>query len=158
MVLMKKGIADLRQNRFFAVFILLLNCFFISACASTAAGKSKEQTNALQEEPLFEDWQYRGFGSEYPAWCEVILLNKDFKELKDFFPEIQNQPGHFYCSRVGAHTVDSCSATLTNEDFLNTGDKILAKTWVKINPYYEQFDIPYYSLILFFRDTQEDSQ
>lgn len=131
-----------------------------ASCASTDKSASdKKGTDKPEEVPLlFEDWQYRGFGSEYPAWCEVILLDKDFKELKEFFPEIQDQPGHFYCSRVGAHTVDSCSATLTNEDFLNTGDKILAKTWVKINPYYEQFDIPYYSLILFFRDTQEDSQ
>lgn len=158
MVLMKKGIADLRQNRFFAVFILLLNCFYISACASTAAGKSKEQTNALQEEPLFEDWQYRGFGSEYPAWCEVILLNKDFKELKDFFPEIQDHLGRVYCFSVESNTIDNSSAVLTNEELLNTGDKILAKTWVKINPYYEEFDNPYFSLILFFRDSQEDSQ
>lgn len=158
MVLMKKGIADLRQNRFFAVFILLLNCFFISACASTAAGKSKEQTNALQEEPLFEDWQYRGFGSEYPAWCEVILLNKDFKELKDFFPEIQDHLGRVYCFSVESNTIDNSSAVLTNEELLNTGDKILAKTWVKINPYYKQFDIPYYSMILFIKDSQEDFQ
>ena len=143
-----------KKTAFIALWLLSL--FFLFSCASV----DKEEQPAVEPDlpPLFEDWQYRGFGSEYPAWCEVILLNKDFKELKDFFPEIPDQLGRVYCSRVGADTVDSCSATLTNEDFLNTGDKILAKTWVKINPYYEQFDMPYYSLILFLSDSQEDSQ
>ena len=143
-------------NKTAFVSLCLLSLFFFFSCASV----DKEEQPAVEPDlpPLFEDWQYRGFGSEYPAWCEVILLNKDFKELKDFFSEIPDQLGCVYCSRVGADTVDSCSATLTNEEFLNTGDKILAKTWVKINPYYEQFDMPYYSLILFLSDSQEDSQ
>ncbi len=143
----------------FFVWLLILGAlFFLTGCAST--DKNSDSAKADLPPDLFEDWQYRGFDSEYPAWCEIILLNKDFKELKDFFPEIQDQLVHVYCSTVGANTVDSCSAILTNEEFLNTGDKLLAKTWVKINPYYEEeeFDSAYYSLILFIRDSQEDSQ
>jgi len=130
--------------------------FFLAGCTSVdkKSGSAKE---AVQPD-LFEDWQYRGFGSGYPAWCEVILLNKDFKELENFFPEIQGHLSRVYCFHAGANTVDNASAILTNEELLNKGDKILAKTWVKINPYYEEFDNPYFSLILFFRDSQEDSQ
>ena len=138
------------------ISLWLLSLFFLFSCASV--DKTVEEEVEPELPPLFEDWQYRGFGSEYPAWCEVILLNKDFKELKDFFPEIQDQLGRVYCSTVEANTVDSCSATLTNEEFLNTGDKLLAKTWVKINPFYEEFDSAYFSLILFIQDSQEDSQ
>ncbi len=141
---------------FFVWLVILGALFFLTGCAST--DKSRDPAKDVVPPPLFEDWQYRGFGSEYPAWCEVVLLNKDFKELENFFPEIQGHLSRVYCFHAGANTVDNASAILTNEELLNKGDKILAKTWVKVNPYYEEFDNPYFSLILFFRDSQEDSQ
>ncbi len=137
-------------------FALFAAVCFLTGCATT---KNQDSNSKTAETPLlFEDWQYRGFGNGYPKWCEAVLLNKGLEQMEEFFPEVQGRADDLYCLKIGADTVDSCSATLANEELLNTGDKILARTWVKINPYYEQFDFPYYSIILFIKDSQEEIQ
>ena len=143
---------------FFVWLVILGALFFLTGCAST--DKSRDPAKDVVPPPLFEDWQYRGFGSEYPAWCEVVLLNDDHwnEEIEPFFPEIQGNLDNLYCMRIAADSVDICSATLTNEELIKMADRVIARTWVKINPYYEEFDREYFSFILCIQDSQEDSQ
>ena len=40
---------------------------------------------------MFDDWQYKGFGKEYPLWAEAALSD-DVDMLKQYFPQIsQNE-------------------------------------------------------------------
>ena len=55
------------------ILFLLMLCLFITACASTGAGKSAKGDDIFEAPPLFLDWQYRGFGQEYPQWAEDAL-------------------------------------------------------------------------------------
>ena len=57
------------------VLLFLVSLFFVS-CASTGAGKSAKGDDIFEAPPLFLDWQYRGFGQEYPQWAEELLKKR----------------------------------------------------------------------------------
>lgn len=100
---------------------LFIECLLITGCASTDSG---EKSKDLQEpELLFLDWQYKGFGQEYPQWAEDAL-----KEGASQTVDI-----HF------GQDLDMLIPHESEEPDSN----ILAQTWVYINPYYEEYEERY---------------
>lgn len=78
-------------------------CVSFLSCATTGAKESAiseeadlttERTsnteNKRKEEKLrFDDWKYRGFGSELPVWIEAAV-DSNIKVLKKLIPELAN--------------------------------------------------------------------
>lgn len=136
---------------FLSLFLVLL----IVSCASTGHGGS-EASESLDKEPdLFEDWQYKGFGNEYPYWCEVILLEKDIDELVKLFPELEGRTGDMEVLMSYGEDTDSCAQFLAEEDYQEGEAQTLSKTWVKINPVYEETYIyPYIAIKLYLKSSE----
>ena len=110
--------------------------FLTAGCASkgvkSVAGSSDEFE---QDNRLFSDWQYKGFGSEYPVWAETVLSG-DEESIYSYFSEfnelnkpiiITTQDSNLDICKILAD--EKCSQmSLTDEENLVT------ETWVKINP------------------------
>ena len=136
---------------FFSLFLMLL----IVGCASTGHDNSKASESVEQEPALFDDWQYKGFGSEYPYWCEVILLEKDIDELVQLFPELKGHTDLMEVFLSYGDDTDSCAQFLAEEDFAEGEAVTLSKTWVKINPYYEEIYVfPYIAIKLYLKSSE----
>lgn len=136
------------------VFVAL--CLFTSLLFFSCASVDKNAQTAIEPDlpPLFQDWQYKGFGNEYPAWCEVILLEKDINELIEFFPQIKGHEGSLEVLLNHAEDVDSCSHFLAEEDYSEEQAELIAKTWVFTDPYYEDFVFPYISIKLYLKSQE----
>ncbi len=98
-------------------------CLFATSCASTG-GKNSDKTDDIPEEPmLFADWQYRGFGQDYPYWAESAL-----KEGESAAVQIQF-----------AQNLDMLISHEAEESESNA----VQETWVYIDPYYEEYEYRY---------------
>ncbi len=104
------------------VLLFLVSLFFIS-CASTGAGRTGSSDDVFEEPPLFLDWQYKGFGEEYPQWAEDALKEADSAAITIQFGEnLDMLIPHEYEEADG-----------------NTEKQI----WVYIDPYYEEYEERY---------------
>ena len=104
------------------VLLFLVSLFFIS-CASTGAGRTGSSDDVFEEPPLFLDWQYKGFGEEYPQWAEDALKEADSSAITIQFGEnLDMLIPHEY------EEVDG-----------NTEKQI----WVYIDPYYDEYEKRY---------------
>ena len=105
--------------------------------------------------PLFDDWQYRGFETEYPQWFEVIVLEKDIEELEKFFPEIKEHRAELEIKLAEVDDVDSCAYFLKEEEYSAQEAILLAKTWARINPYYEDYVFPYIAVKMYLKTEEK---
>ncbi len=64
------------------------------SCATTSQTiepiQPSDNKNLSAEEKLrFDDWKYKGFGNELPAWVE-IAIDRNIQTLKTVVPELEN--------------------------------------------------------------------
>ena len=103
-------------------FLLLTLCLFITACASTSSD-SQEVEEEPQIPQLFSDWQYRGFGQEYPLWAEAALNEGDSETIEIRFGQ----------------NIDM----LIPHESEELESNVVKETWVYIDPYYEEYEERY---------------
>ena len=134
--LMKKGFYVI------SVLFLLFSCLFATGCASTGAGKGAETEEAFVEPPLFLDWQYKGFGQEYPQWAEQALKEGESAAVSiQFGQNLDMLIPHEY------------EETQEIEEETENAVKIIKQTWVYIDPYYGEYEARYAFITL--RQAQE---
>lgn len=72
----------LMKRNIFLIFILT-SVFAFSSCASNDVSEKSNQSNrtnrAEKSSSYFEDWRYKGFGSELPTWFEPAYLKNSAK-------------------------------------------------------------------------------
>ena len=108
---------------------MLLTIAF-SACASKARAEDQDMILEAQPVPLFLDWQYSGFGSEYPQWAEAFLLGQALEpELVGIIADGEN--------------VDICKSLADQESSAFDDQNLINESWVVINPSYQAFENPY---------------
>ena len=121
------------------VLLFLVSLFFVS-CASTGAGKSA-QDDVSEAPPLFLDWQYKGFGQEYPQWAEDALKEGESSTVTIQFGQNLDM--------LIPHEYEE-----TEEAEENT-ENVVKQTWVYIDPYYEDYEERYvYIRVVALREPQ----
>ena len=146
-----------KYSCFAAVFLLF--AFLFTGCA----GKAQEDSNSAEppEFPaLFDDWQHKGFGGEYPLWCEAVILQKSMDELASFFPEIKDHREDVVILLSYGMDIDMSTHLAMEEDSLESASKpdskLIAKSWVKINPVYHEYEFPYIYIRIYLKNFQEE--
>ena len=115
---------------------LFIECLLITGCASTDSGKNPQD---IQEpELLFLDWQYKGFGQEYPLWAEDVLKEGASETVDIKFGEDLDM--------------------LIPHESEETAPDIKAQIWVYIDPYYEEYEERYAYITLRRAQGPQDSQ
>ena len=109
-------------------FLLLLTSLLFAGCASTTAGRGTEPEDIFEEPRLFADWQYKGFGQEYPQWAEDSLKEGESE-------------------RVEIHFGQNLDMLIPHEDE-ETETNVIKETWVYIDPYYEEYEERYVYITL----------
>ena len=70
------------ERNIFLIFILTF-VFAFSSCASNDVSEKSNQSNrnnrTEKSSSYFEDWRYKGFGSELPTWFEPAYLKNSAK-------------------------------------------------------------------------------
>ncbi len=102
--------------------ILLGLCMLVTGCASTGSGEDKN-ADEFEAPPLFLDWQYKGFGKEYPQWAEEALMQGSSETIEIHFGQNLDM--------------------LIPHEYEETESNIKAQTWVYIDPYYEEYEERY---------------
>ncbi|MBO4532080.1 MAG: hypothetical protein J5726_00070 [Treponema sp.] len=133
--------------------VLAAAVFFVTGCAST-----KKQDSALktpEDIQRFDDWQYRGFGKEYPEWAQLVLDEK-FEELKDYFSYI-NKDGLDLCViKVDGTDSDMCRHKINEVSYTEEEAWLIEETWVRLNEqYYGQLENPYVYIRIFLTGNKE---
>ena len=123
------------------IFLFLFSLFFFYSCASTA--KKLEKENEPEPPALFDDWQYKGFGTEYPLWCEAVVLEKGNSALEEFFPQIKDSESNVETCVTCGNDLDMTLHLAMELDKDKNESDLLAKSWVKINPIYQEYDYVY---------------
>ena len=122
------------------VLLFLVSLFFIS-CASTGAGNSAKGDDVFEEPPLFLDWQYRGFGQEYPQWAEDALKAGESSTVTIQFGQNLDM--------LIPHEYEE------TEEAEQNAENIVKQTWVYIDPYYEDYEERYvYIRVVALREPQ----
>ena len=103
------------------ILFLLLISLFISGCASTGGSNSRNAEDLSEVPLLFADWQYKGFGQEYPLWAEAALKEGESSTVKIQFGQ-------------------NLDMLIPHEEL---NEDVLAETWVFIDPYYEEYEERY---------------
>lgn len=103
------------------LFLLIL-CLFVTSCATNATTPEVVEEE-IEIPQLFSDWQYRGFGSEYPLWAEAAL-----KEGNSATTEI----------RFGQNL-----DVLIPHEFEEAESTVVKEIWVYIDPYYDEYEERY---------------
>ena len=121
------------------VLLFLVSLFFIS-CASTGSGKSA-QDDVFEAPPLFLDWQYKGFGQEYPQWAEDALKEGESSTVTIQFGQNLDM--------LIPHEYEETEEAEENEE------NVVKQTWVYIDPYYEDYEERYvYIRVVALREPQ----
>ena len=83
----------------FSLILPLLIILMLCSCSSTPAAESRADSGSQdvhkekkqnQKKLLFEDWKYKGFGQELPAWFEPAY-KADEAKLKSLVPELKDK-------------------------------------------------------------------
>ena len=121
------------------VLLFLVSLFFVS-CASTGAGKSA-QGDVFEAPPLFLDWQYKGFGQEYPQWAEDALKEGESSTVTIQFGQNLDM--------LIPHEYEE------TEEAEENAENVVKQTWVYIDPYYEDYEERYvYIRVVALREPQ----
>ena len=132
---------------------LVAAVFFVTGCASTQKSDSALQT--AQDVQRFDDWQYRGFGKEYPDWAELVLDEK-FEELKEYFSSINKDGLNLNVIKVDGTDSDMCRHKITEVSYSEEEAWMIEETWVRLNEqYYGQLENPYVYIRIFLTGRKE---
>ena len=120
----------MNKKRYALVFICAIVLFSLVSCAS----KDDEEVIDLYapESQLFSDWQYRGFGSAYPLWCEAALKN-DIQTLCLVFPELEGKEDETVLIRAEGNDADMCMKQAQEIEEGYSDFTLVAQSWVSID-------------------------
>ena len=111
------------KNKVYAILTaLLFGCFFLSGCASTSGSKTGKGDDFV-EPPLFADWQYKGFGQEYPQWAEDALKEESSSTVEIQFGENLDM--------------------LIPHEYEEAEENAVKQIWGYIDPYYDNYEERY---------------
>ena len=133
--------------------LFLALCIVFSSCASTGAKHSSQKEPEL---PAFLDWQYNGFGSEYPLWCEAALKN-DVKALKEYFPQLEGRENDLQILLTAGDDIDMCTHNAMENDSYAKVSELVAQTWVLTSGKNKQYPDKYIYIKLYLAKSEEDS-
>lgn len=137
---------EIMKNKFFVFVNILIigSCLFFTACASKQSKNAAEVEELLTEPHMFEDWKYKGFGQEYPLWAEAVL-EADFDTVMDLLnlPQLDSEKSRYRADIFYGQSVD---ALLKYENL--TDEEVVAETWCRISPYYEQYEESYVYIVI----------
>jgi hypothetical protein len=144
MIDMKKGLSI--SGLFCLLFAASL--LMLTGCAST-----NKSDSILQEQEFsvvrFDDWQYRGFGKEYPEWVELVLDEKH-AELEEYFSDINKDGLELCVVKVEGSDSDMCRHKITELSYSEEEAWMIEETWVRLNSdYYGQLENPYVYIRIF---------
>lgn len=147
---MKKGLS------FSGFFCLLFAAFLImlTSCAST--NKADSVLNSQDQfVSRFDDWQYRGFGKEYPEWAELVLDEKN-EELQEYFSGINKDGLELCVVKVEGTDSDMCRHKIAELSYSEEEAWMVEETWVRLNAdYYGQVENPYVYIRIFLKGQKE---
>ena len=116
------------------IFLFILFAFLFVGCASVEKGNKSQTEEVFEEQRLFSDWQYSGFGSEYPQWAEAVVLG---------------QGTEYFVVMAEGESVDLCKVLADEKSAQEDEEKLVSEIWVKINQNYEGFENPYFYIKLY---------
>lgn len=139
---------------FTCLFIVVLGLAVIS-CGSTKTDPSEkdiDKKDAVEEIveivpdvviQRFDDWEYKGFGKELPAWVDAAV-DLDYAQLQQFYPGKDLLVIRGY----GSNT-DMCESASYQLSPYAEEAEFLDALWVRVNSEYEKMDKPYISIRVF---------
>ncbi|MCR4900084.1 MAG: hypothetical protein K5907_04625 [Treponema sp.] len=110
---------------FFAVVFSVSMLIF--SCAGTSGAKADKKHPQAPVVRAFDDWQYKGFGKEYPEWAELALEGKT-EELQKYFSHEDME-----LVIVTAEGVDSdmCRHLIAEKSYSEEEAWLVEETWVR---------------------------
>lgn len=141
----------MKKSKFFAFF---LAAFVFFGCGTTSVDSSKNGADLSEETEvqimMFDDWQYKGFGKEYPLWAEAALSD-DVDMLKQYFPQISQNEMELDIQKSNGTNSDMCKRRAENNGYTEDEAWLLEETWVRINGEYQSLNEPYTYIKLFLK-------
>ncbi len=121
----------MKKIKFFSLLLFVLISFF--SCASS---------KVVVKDSLFDDWRYKGFGSELPSWFEPAYL-KDVDNVKKALPEFTEKDVILGGNAISADHAEKLIAENKNVD----GYEFIDSCWAKLAKS-ENLQTPYVFLIV----------
>ena len=121
----------MKKIKFFSLLLFVLISFF--SCASS---------KVVVKDSLFDDWRYKGFGSELPSWFEPAYL-KDIDNVKKALPEFTEKDVILGGNAISADHAEKLIAENKNVD----GYEFIDSCWAKLAKS-ENLQTPYVFLIV----------
>lgn len=121
----------MKKIKFFSLVLFVLISFF--SCASS---------KVVVKDSLFDDWRYKGFGSELPSWFEPAYL-KDVDNVKKALPEFTEKDVILGGNAISADHAEKLIAENKNVD----GYEFIDSCWAKLAKS-ENLQTPYVFLIV----------
>ena len=121
----------MKKIKFFSLLLLVLISFF--SCASS---------KVVVKDSLFDDWRYKGFGSELPSWFEPAYL-KDVDNVKKALPEFTEKDVILGGNAISADHAEKLITENKNVD----GYEFVDSCWAKLAKS-ENLQTPYVFLIV----------
>lgn len=121
----------MKKIKFFSLLLFVLISFF--SCASS---------KVVVKDSLFDDWRYKGFGSELPSWFEPAYL-KDVDNVKKALPEFTEKDVILGGNAISADHAEKLIAENKNVD----GYEFVDSCWAKLAKS-ENLQTPYVFLIV----------
>ena len=121
----------MKKIKFFSLLLFVLISFF--SCASS---------KVVAKDSLFDDWRYKGFGSELPSWFEPAYL-KDVDNVKKTLPEFTEKDVILGGNAISADHAEKLIAENKNVD----GYEFIDSCWAKLAKS-ENLQTPYVFLIV----------
>lgn len=121
----------MKKIKFFSLLLFVLISFF--SCASS---------KVVVKDSLFDDWRYKGFGSELPSWFEPAYL-KDVDNVKKALSEFTEKDVILGGNAISADHAEKLIAENKNVD----GYEFIDSCWAKLAKS-ENLQTPYVFLIV----------
>ena len=121
----------MKKIKFFSLLLFVLISFF--SCASS---------KVVVKDILFDDWRYKGFGSELPSWFEPAYL-KDVDNVKKALPEFTEKDVILGGNAISADHAEKLIAENKKVD----GYEFVDSCWAKLAKS-ENLQTPYVFLIV----------
>ena len=138
----------LMKRNIFLTFILTF-VFAFSSCASNDVSEKSNQSNrnnrAEKSSSYFEDWRYKGFGSELPTWFEPAYL-KNSAKVRAVIPGFSKDDVIIGGNAISADHAEQLISINKNVDGYEFVDSCWAKLSKEVAGEYSQ--TPYVFLIV----------
>ena len=136
------------KRNIFLIFILTF-VFAFSSCASNDVSEKSNQSNrnnrAEKSSSYFEDWRYKGFGSELPTWFEPAYL-KNSAKVRAVIPGFSKDDVIIGGNAISADHAEQLISINKNVDGYEFVDSCWAKLSKEVAGEYSQ--TPYVFLIV----------